>query len=238
MKGVLDQEYAYERKRKKEYIFRYKVRAAWVKKCIENYAQKNKALQILDFGSAEGLTLLELNKYFPDCYFTGIEYSRDLMDMAPNLPLNVKLVQGDITKLKENIRKIKYDVIIALAVLEHLEEPDKALREAFSVLKPGGLFLATAPNPVWDHLATRLNLLNDHHQVSLTKALLHQLITDAGLIYLDFKRFMWAPVSVLPYFNVNISPHTSLKIDEYMGDLKFMNWLCVNQMIIAQKSTS
>lgn len=38
-----------------------------------------------------------------------------------------------------------YDCILSTAVLEHLEEPQIALREAFRVLKPGGYALYTMP---------------------------------------------------------------------------------------------
>lgn len=38
-----------------------------------------------------------------------------------------------------------FDCVLSTAVLEHLEEPQRALREAFRVLKPGGKALYTAP---------------------------------------------------------------------------------------------
>jgi SAM-dependent methyltransferase len=38
-----------------------------------------------------------------------------------------------------------FDTILCTAVLEHLEEPEKALKEAFRILKPGGYAIYTAP---------------------------------------------------------------------------------------------
>lgn len=38
-----------------------------------------------------------------------------------------------------------FDCILSTAVLEHLEEPGRALKEAFRVLRPGGHVLYTAP---------------------------------------------------------------------------------------------
>lgn len=38
-----------------------------------------------------------------------------------------------------------YDTVLCTVVLEHLEEPEKALMEAFRVLKPGGYAIYSAP---------------------------------------------------------------------------------------------
>jgi SAM-dependent methyltransferase len=53
----------------------------------------------------------------------------DLFGTAYDIP-----VEGD-----------SFDCVLSTAVLEHLEEPERALREAFRVLKPGGYALVTAP---------------------------------------------------------------------------------------------
>ena len=39
----------------------------------------------------------------------------------------------------------EFDCVLCTAVLEHLEEPETALREAWRVLKPGGIAVYTAP---------------------------------------------------------------------------------------------
>jgi len=40
----------------------------------------------------------------------------------------------------------EFDAITSLAILEHLDEPGKALEEMFRVLKPGGVLLLTTPS--------------------------------------------------------------------------------------------
>ncbi|MDZ7722078.1 MAG: class I SAM-dependent methyltransferase [candidate division KSB1 bacterium] len=234
-KGVLDKNYAWARKRKPELIFRYRVRAALIKTIMDRYLSGHRDLQILDFGSAEGLTLLQLCKYFPNAHFTGVEYSRELLQTAPPLPSNIHLCQGDISNLDDKIRSKKYDLVTALAVLEHLETPEKALQTAHSVLKPGGLFVATVPSPLWDQIATRLGLLQDHHESSLNKKSLRELFIRSGYKGAEYGRFMWAPVSALPYLHISVSPVASLKIDAFIYKLWVLNWLYVNQFIIAKR---
>lgn len=54
----------------------------------------------------------------------------------------------------------QFDIVLAREVIEHLPEPQKAIREAFRVLKPNGLFLVTSPNR--DSLHLRVNRMLGH----------------------------------------------------------------------------
>ena len=51
----------------------------------------------------------------------------------------------------------------------------------------------------------------------------------------EFGKFMWAPISFLPYLGVRVSPGMSLKIDALVGKLKIFNFLFVNQFVIGRK---
>lgn len=190
-------------------------------------------LNILDFGAAEGLTLLELDRLLPGNRICGIEYSGELIEKAPKLPGNIKLLKGDVTRLSDEVKRQSYDVVVALALLEHLKNPIDCLREAKSVMNTGGLLIATSPNPFWDDVSTRLGLLKGgQHETDMSRRIMIEIASKAGFEIVGFERFMWAPVSVLPYLGIRLSPRMSLRIDRLVNRLHVFNFLFVNQLIV------
>lgn len=235
-KGILDNNYANDRKIKPELIFRYKVRAQILANSIRKYKKKSENINILELGAAEGKTILYLNEILPNNKILGIEYSKELIKRANNLPPNLNLVQGDATNLKSTIENNTYDVVSALALLEHLPNPLDCIKEAKRVLCPGGIFVATCPAPSWDHIAVKTGLLKeDQHETEMTKEKMISLVKEVGLEVLNFERFMWAPISLLPYLKINISPKNSLSLDKLIYSLRIFNCLFVNQIIVAKK---
>lgn len=73
----------------------------------------------------------------------GVDYSKDAIGVAkanwknPNL----EFLQKDINDIKE-----KFDVVVSLGTLEHLDEPLSALKKLKSLLKPNGSLIITCPN--------------------------------------------------------------------------------------------
>lgn len=235
-KGVLDKTYAIGRQKKPEFIFRYKVRARIVANAAKRYLEIAKPLHILDFGSAEGLTLLELNALLPSGTYVGVEYSDELLQCTPELPSNIRLVKGDVMNLPESIRDKSYDLVSALALLEHLSSPSKAIQEALRILRPGGLFVATCPHPFWDTVSTHLGLLQgEGHEVKMNKGRMISMVGEAGMEVLAYEPFMWAPIGILPYLMIPLSPSFSLKLDRILRGARVFNFLFVNQCLIARK---
>lgn len=234
--GVLDAQYARERTTRLELAFRYRVRARVVADALRRFLPRYARPRLLDLGCADGRTLAELEALLPaGSELVGIERSEELLAQAPALPANVELVCGDVAKLPEAVRG-PFDVVSALAVLEHLPDPAQAVCEAARVLRPGGLFVATCPSPTWDGIATRLGLLADEqHEVELDRTGLIGLATGAGLEVLAFERFMWAPVGLLPYLRVPVSPDTALRLDRLVSRLRLLDFGFVNQALIARR---
>lgn len=237
MSGILDKQYADAREKKSYLSFRYKERALVAASTIQKYFGE-RPIQLVDFGASEGRTLLEMRRLLGEKgTYMGIEYDQGLIRSAPPLPPGVSLLQGDITELSM-VPDQSADVITALAVLEHLGNPLGALKEAERILKPGGLFIATAPNPFWDRLADLFGMSafgGEHHEIELNERIFRDLLQKTDLRYEAFFPFMWAVLGFLPYLKVPISASFAWKTDQVLQRLRFLNWLFVNQCFVATK---
>jgi SAM-dependent methyltransferase len=183
------------------------------------------------------MNLLEFNGLLKgDWTLTGIEYSTELIAEAPEFPSHIQIRKGDITQPLPAQDQGTYDVVTALAVLEHLKNPLEAVRNACVALKSGGIFVATCPVPFWDELASRLGLLNnDQHECELDLAAVLGCFEAVGLDVVEFGKFMWAPTSFVPYLGVRLSPAISLNIDAHVRKLKVFDFLFVNQYAIGRR---
>ncbi len=57
---------------------------------------------------------------------------------------NLEFLYMDIYSL--SLEKGSYDLVLSMQVIEHLHDPDRFMREAIRILKPGGLCVITTPN--------------------------------------------------------------------------------------------
>lgn len=97
---------------------------------------------ILDVGCGEGFTLNRLKENNIGKKLEGIEFSKTAIDLGRQSYPDIKIIQGDIYNLpyKDN----EFNLVLCTEVLEHLENPQTALKELIRVSKK--YLLISVPN--------------------------------------------------------------------------------------------
>ena len=118
----------------------YKVRRKIVLNLIKQYRLNfGKDIKILDAGCGTGLLLKELET-LEICY--GIDISQKAVDFCRKRGINNVQV-ADIANIPYPDNT--FDAVIALDVIEHIKDDEKAIREIYRVLKPQGVAIITVP---------------------------------------------------------------------------------------------
>ena len=86
---------------------------------------------ILDVGCGEGFTLNRLKEHGIGKRLEGVEYLKDAIELGKKTYPYIKIKQGDIYKLPYEDNS--FDLVLCTEVLEHLDDPQKALKELIRV---------------------------------------------------------------------------------------------------------
>lgn len=128
---------------------------------------------VIDIGCGKGNFLFEFSKVKPKWKLNGIEISKNALIHARQ-----KLPQADLQEgLFKNDFDKKFNLVIALNVLEHLENPLDFLKDVVSILEDNGNVLLDVPN----FKVNPADLFVYDHLIHFTKETLENLLTMSGL---------------------------------------------------------
>ncbi len=116
-----------------------KVTNPWCVDKINKFHGAQKDLQILDIGCGGGFLTLALAEKGWHC--TGLDVSEDILNVGRVRDLEKKINWVNGTAENLPLPDSHFDVVCMMDVLEHIFEPELALKEAVRVLKPGGTIL-------------------------------------------------------------------------------------------------
>jgi 2-polyprenyl-3-methyl-5-hydroxy-6-metoxy-1,4-benzoquinol methylase len=100
---------------------------------LVNLTSSRQVDSILDVGCGEGFTLNRLREKGIGKNLEGLEHSKDAIGLGKKIYPQIKIKQGDIYNLPYEDNA--FDLVLCTEVLEHLENPETALRELIRVSK-------------------------------------------------------------------------------------------------------
>lgn len=150
------------------------------------------SVQVLDIGASSGEFMEAAQE--SGWNVTGVEPSMDGVNAARAKGLNV--IQSPAEKLP--FADQTFDMVHSNHVFEHLADPLAAAREAYRVLKPGGVAFIEVPNQFDNIQFFRYRLMNKvpvrernirsiHHLVFFSRRTLRRLLLEAGFEQVDIR---------------------------------------------------
>ncbi len=144
----LNKETAYD-KWHGQYAFEDDTESVWHRFVKKQISQDNlEGMTLLEIGCGRGGLsdyLASINQ--PPSKIFACDYSAEALEIA-----KIRFAhQKSITWQKEDIQALSFssntfDRIISCETIEHVPQPEKAIRELYRVLKPGGILYLTCPN--------------------------------------------------------------------------------------------
>jgi 2-polyprenyl-3-methyl-5-hydroxy-6-metoxy-1,4-benzoquinol methylase len=159
---------------------------------------------VLDVGCADG----DVGRLLQETgnRVSGLDRDEEAAEKARADLERVVVADLDTSSLLDHFEAASFDVVVLADVLEHLREPERALREATELLRDGGRLVLSVPNVA--HGALRLALLQGRwtytaaglldrtHLHFFTRTSLLQLLEGVGLAVDDLRATVADPLGV------------------------------------------
>jgi SAM-dependent methyltransferase len=157
--------------------------------------------KILDVGCNSGVAVGILQERGYDAYGTDLDEGAIAAGTARGIK-NLKVATGN----RQPFDDATFDVVLALDVIEHIDDDHAAVREMKRVLKPGGIMIIKVPafKFLWglqDEVA--------HHKRRYTKESLAHVLTSEGLELKRttyFNTFLFMPITAVRMLQKLIPP--------------------------------
>ncbi len=132
---------------------------------------------------------------------------------------NIEYRQADLDK--ESLSNLpKADYIICFETIEHLEKPEKFLREAFDLLNAGGVLICSVPNRKYDPVKEDGAPKNEFHKHLFSRADITNMLESAGFGGLESLGQPW-PNILVNYFHWTLG---GLDKIAFKNDRSFERW--------------
>ena len=192
-----------------------------LKKLLANYIEPGK--KVLEVGCGTGDLLISLN---PSVGY-GTDISNEMIKIAKSKYKSKNNIHFS-TKSVNRYKNIKPDYIFMSDVSEHLENPQKMLKNISSIMTSSTVFINTYANPLWEPVllvAEKLGLkMPEGKHKRYCFSLLKQYYQNAGLKITEHNRTLLAPAKFFGLSDI---------INRYLSDT--LNKICFIEYVVAKK---
>lgn len=112
------------------------IRADYYESLWKMISSKNTGENYLDIGAGDLTNTVTFGKHFQKVYAIDANISNNAILKAQSILPNINISSGDAHNL--TYRDDMFDVVTMISVIEHVEKPEQALKEAVRVLRPDG----------------------------------------------------------------------------------------------------
>ncbi len=144
----------------------------------------------------------------------------DLSPEAPSFQQNITIKVANIEEKKLPYEDNSFDIIYSKSVLEHFYYPERYMKEAYRVLKPGGILLTLVPD--WE--SNYKIYFDDYtHRTPFTKVSLEDILKIHNFKDVNVYKFRQLPLlwkyPKLNYISNLIAPFVPIRTEN-----KFLKW--------------
>ncbi|HUV71508.1 MAG TPA: class I SAM-dependent methyltransferase [Clostridia bacterium] len=111
--------------------------------------RRSKVKKVIDIGCGEGYPDKVICSQLPKIKLVGVDIGSQVLKKAKEQNPKIEYCLGDVFKL--NFKPAEFDLALILEVLEHLKEPEKAIKEVKKVAKKA---IFSVPSEPWFSLVS------------------------------------------------------------------------------------
>jgi len=111
-------------------------------KCVLMFISPSEKDKIIEIGCGAGDILGKIKKGS----LTGLDISQYIIDRAKKRFKKISFIVGNAQNLPQEVKKRQFDKIICSEVLEHVEEPERVLKEIKKISRKESIVVISIPN--------------------------------------------------------------------------------------------